>query len=311
MHRIGVIGLGAMGALMARQFMEDSRFHVAAAWDMNAERGHALREEFPALAIAADAQALVMRDDVDMVYIATPPASHVGYCHLALDHGKAILCEKPLSTDRAAAQELVQRVQAGTIPGAVNFLFGLSPMVAVMEDALRAGAVGEVRAVEVRMHFPKWPREWQRASDWLAQRSEGGFVREVFSHYAYLIDRLCGPLTVTARQIERDRSAAEVGVHALLRSGDAPVRFIGTAGGAAPELIEWTLYGSRRSYRILDWNTLQESDGGEWQTVPWADADPSPRPLDELAKMLSGQGHRLADFAAALRAQETIESLVG
>jgi|LauGreDrversion4_2_1035121.scaffolds.fasta_scaffold262591_2 predicted dehydrogenase len=311
MHRIGVIGLGAMGTHMVRQFVQDSRFRVAAVWDANAERGRQLREEFPDVVVTNDAQSLMARDDVDLVYIATPPSSHVSYCHLALDHGKRILCEKPLSTDRAAAHELVQRVQAGKISCAVNFLFGLSPMVRAIETALQSGAVGDVVSVEVRMHFPKWPREWQKAADWLNGRVEGGFVREVFSHYAFLIDRVCGPLSVESRHVDRGQAAAEAGISAVMKSGDRPVRFIGAAGGAAPELIEWTLYGTRRSYRIRDWFTLQSSDGGDWTDVAYAGVDETPRPLDELARMMQGERHLLADFAAGLRAQEIIESLVG
>jgi len=311
MYRIGVVGLGAMGTHMVRQFVQDSRFQVVVVWDANAERGRQVREEFSECEVARDAQSLMARDDVDLVYIATPPSSHVSYCHLALDHGKKILCEKPLSTDRAAARDLVARVQAGTISCAVNFLFGLSPMVGAIEAALQSGAVGDVVSVEVRMHFPKWPREWQKAADWLNGRMEGGFVREVFSHYAFLIDRICGPLTVVSRQVDRGQAAAEAGISAVMKSGDRPVRFIGTAGGSAPELIEWTLYGSRRSYRIRDWFTLQSSDGGDWVDVAYAGVDATPRSLDELARMLQGESHLLANFAAGLRAQEIIESLVG
>lgn len=310
MHRIGIIGLGAMGSLMARQFMQDDRFQVAAVWDVSAERCVRLQQEFPTIALAADAQALAARDDVDLVYVATPPASHVDYCHMVLDHGRQLLCEKPLSTDIVAARSLVQRVEAGAVRCAVNFLFGLSPMVAVIQNAVHSGAVGDVASVVVRMHFPKWPREWQEAAGWLNGRAQGGFVREVFSHYAYLIDRLCGPLHIASRHIDHGPSA-EAGVSAVLKSGTVSVHFTGAVGGAAPECIEWTLYGSRRSYRIRDWFTLQSSEGGDWQDVPYGNAVAAARPLDELSKMMHGEPHLLADFAAGLRAQEVIEALVG
>ncbi|PZS30305.1 MAG: hypothetical protein DLM58_13890 [Pseudonocardiales bacterium] len=47
------------------------------------------------------------------------------------------------------------------------------------------------------MGFPEWPRAFQADARWLADRAQGGFVREVLSHFIYLTDRLVGPVRLT------------------------------------------------------------------------------------------------------------------
>ena len=59
--------------------------------------------------------------------------------------------------------------------------------------AQKSGSLGGIVAADVRLHFARWPRDWQAGAAWLAERQEGGYVREVFSHFAYLIQRLLGP----------------------------------------------------------------------------------------------------------------------
>jgi predicted dehydrogenase len=63
---------------------------------------------------------MLSRDDIDLIYIGTPPDTHIQYCHLCLDKGKAIWCEKPLATDIIQAQQLVSRIGEMKVKAAVN-----------------------------------------------------------------------------------------------------------------------------------------------------------------------------------------------
>ena len=112
---------------------------------------------------------------------------------MAIDHGKAVLCEKPLAVDVEASRSLVAKVKSRGLSNSVNFGFVTGPAVATIKNAVDEGELAELVEIDMQFHFPKWPRAWQQAGNWLTGREEGGFVREVFSHFAYLTYRLFGP----------------------------------------------------------------------------------------------------------------------
>ena len=307
MYQVGIIGLGIMGRRMLADCQADPRFSVASVWDLHVEQVNQVLREYPQIQAADDAQTLIARADLDLIYIATPPTAHIKYAHLALNHAKAVLCEKPLSVDFAAAQQLVERATDLRVPNALNFMYGEMAAVRALNTAVRSGELGKINAVEAHMHFPAWPRAWQNTGVWLAGRKEGGFIREVYSHYIYLLELLCGPSKVIWRQAETTHQQTEVGMMAFLQAGETPVRYMGNIGGAAPEHIVWTIYGTFRSYRLWNWTTLQISEGVTWNNV---DLTPT-SPLDEIDLMLRGEPHLLADFALGLRVQHIIEAITG
>ena len=59
------------------------------------EHAESVAQEFGIEHVANDWKELVARDDVDLVSVVTPPATHMEIVLAALEHGKAVLCEKP------------------------------------------------------------------------------------------------------------------------------------------------------------------------------------------------------------------------
>jgi len=311
MHQVGVIGLGVMGNRMIDAMLADPRFTVACAWDLNSLRMEVLQKHHPEVALAEHAHDLASRDNLDLVYIATPPTTHIHYINLAFNHQKAVLCEKPLAVDVAATRALVANVNAHQWRNAVNFPFATSPAVTAIEKAIHTKEMGELLRIEIRFHFSQWPRAWQRAGAWLNQREEGGFVREVFSHFAYLTQRLIGPTALQSTHVtypeEHDR--AETYASARMQSSDLPVYFSGGVGGAGPDLIEWTLYGTEKSYRLLNWRILQAGKDEGWVEITPEEATMHDH-FTEVVNMIAGRSHKLADFAAALKVQELVEAVL-
>jgi predicted dehydrogenase len=252
----------------------------------------------------------VLATDLDAVYVATPPATHAAIVLPAFERGLAAFCEKPLAIDLAEGEQLAAAAEGRV--NAVNFALSDRASVLEAERAMGAGELGEVRSVEIRLMFPQWPRAFQADATWLARSAQGGFVREVFSHYAYLTDRMLGELTAEWTSVERpaDSGLAETAATAVFRSPDGvPVRVWSASGIAAPETYEWTIHGSRRSFRITDWGDLASSDGGPWQPVEVAGERGSEQTrLAAFAGAVRGEPARnLADFAAALRVQRVVE----
>src|SRR5690348_7043347 len=135
-HRIGIIGLGVMGERMLRNMGKHPAFAVAAAWDPAESAARKLKALQPSARFLPDAAALASDPEIDCVYIAAPPASHLAYANLAFDRGKAVFCEKPLTVDLDAGRSCVARVERERRPAAVNFPFASAPAVRAIEAGL-------------------------------------------------------------------------------------------------------------------------------------------------------------------------------
>ncbi|MFT7485941.1 MAG: putative dehydrogenase [Candidatus Paceibacteria bacterium] len=309
--RVGVIGLGLMGRRMLGSLTPHSQFQVAAGFDLDGAAMQACAEQF-GFEPACDAQALLARSDLDLIYVATPPASHVELARRVIESGRPLFLEKPLSVDLRGAQELVELVEASRLPAALNFPLATLPGLRRIERELADGTAGRPLRLEVTLHFSQWPRTWHVAGEWLAGDSEGGFLREVFSHFAYFTQRLLGPQRVLHANVTRAPGQGETRVLADLLAGDVPVSLVGGAGGAAPDFNGWTLFCETRSYRLQDWAELSFSDGAAWQPLE-GDSNESrgaETQLDELAALLRGEPSSLPDLRAGLDVMRVVEGLL-
>ena len=314
-HTVSVIGLGVMGQRMLGSMDESPHFQVVTAWDPDGEACRHTREQYPRIRIAGDADDAIA-SDAEVVYIASPPVWHAEYAIAAMAAGKAVYCEKPLGVDIGESRALVERARAAGVVNIVNFSLASAAAVREIERRLAAGAVGEIVGVDVRIHFSRWPREWQAgAAGWLSYRQQGGFTREVLSHWIYLTERLFGALELhraAARYPGGD--AAETHVVAELAAGTLPVTVAGSVGGVGPDLVEYTIWGTRQSCRIFDWNRLFSSDGDEWRAELTHIEDPRrlgyQLTLDNAAAAVAREESSMPDFAAALSVQILIETML-
>jgi predicted dehydrogenase len=316
-HRIGIIGLGIMGQRMLGTLQSHAGFTIATAWDAAPRAMARLHKAHPAIAPAASAAELAARADLDAIYIASPPASHPDYVNLAWDHGKAAFCEKPLAVSIAASQALVRRCDAERHRAAINFPLASAPSVQRMAEAIASGALGAVQSIEIEVAFAAWPRDWQKAGDWLSQREQGGFVREVVSHFIFAAQRLAGPLTVLeARPVyPADGRGAETAIEARLAAGDVPVTLRGSVETIeVPDHNSFTVVGSKGAFRLHEWYKLQFHDGTRWTEVNLGGAGIRQRAasaqLDALAAMIEGKPQTLPSLAEGLAVQTCVEALL-
>ncbi len=314
-HTIGVIGLGIMGRRMITNVVKHSRLAIAGAWDPDAQACADAAAETPGLAIMADADAVIAA--ADLVYVATPPLWHRDYADRAMAAEKPLFCEKPLGIDIENSRDLVAALDDSYTPNVVNFIQASSRAVTLTKERIDSGALGEIIGVDIIVHFTRWPRDWQADADWLRFRDQGGYTREVLSHFIFVTQRLLGPATlITSCPVyQDDPELCETHISAVLDCAGVPVSVLGSSGGAGPDQVEMTVWGSERSHRLHDWFFLQSSDGGEWlQEFPEVE-DPRVEgfglQLDNVAAWMDGQPNVLASAADALGVQELVEAMLG
>jgi predicted dehydrogenase len=289
---VGILGTGVMGRRMLAALQQHSTlFRVAALYDPNDESLRA------ALALAPGARAAAGPDDlagdpaVRLVYVATPPALHHAGVSAALAAGRACLCEKPLSSDLADALALHRAVTSAGQPFAVNFPFASSTSARRLVSIVRSGELGVLQASTIRLRFSHWPRAWQvSASPWLSGAAEGGFTREVLSHFVFLSQRCFGPASVADVRLQHAGIAVQI---------DAAV-----AGEIADD-NRFEIIGSRGRVVLSGWSRIDH--GGETGEA----ADGIGNMLLALPGLLAGRtDHGLATVAEALAVVQCVEALL-
>lgn len=316
---VAFIGLGVMGQRMLGNMQSFGGFAINSGWDPSSDACSAAQKMIPDFVISDNPIDLINRADVDLVYIACPPAHHKEYAMAAIEAGKAIYCEKPLGIDLGESQGLVDAIEAAGNIHCVNFSLASACAVEKIEQDLTDGVIGDVRGVDIHLHFNKWPRDWQVPAAWLSERAEGGFVRETFSHYAYLTQRLFGEVNVknAHTRYPNDDLSAEVQSMAALDCSGIPVSFIGGIGGvdnSGADKIEYTIWGSKAVYQLYDWNRLRISTGDGWEEQLKDIADPREegymRALSNVSSLMNGEPHGMPTFRDALGVQTVVEDIL-
>ncbi|MFT5707454.1 MAG: putative dehydrogenase, partial [Oceanospirillaceae bacterium] len=121
--QLAIIGLGTIGQRILLAAQRHPDVEVVAVFDATPISLESLsldEAQCSKISVESSAQALMKRSDVDIVYIGTPPNSHMHYCHMALDNNKAIWCEKPLAVNVAESKAFIERLRQTPIKAAVN-----------------------------------------------------------------------------------------------------------------------------------------------------------------------------------------------
>ena len=148
----GVIGVGVFGENHCLAYSRLPGVKLAAVCDVNGARARAMAEKYGARAWYTDYQELLRDPAVQAVSIATPDFAHRAIALAAARAGKHILCEKPLATTAADAQEIVDAARAAGVKLMVDFHNRVNPPFVAARQSIEVGAIGRAR---VRLRAPQ------------------------------------------------------------------------------------------------------------------------------------------------------------
>ena len=146
-YRVGVVGCGFFGTALAREFASHPRFEVVTLCDRDPERAKAAAAEFGATA-GDDHVAVAADDSIDLIVVATPNHAHTEPALAALERGKAVFVEKPLAVELSDARAMIASAAAAGSTLMVGHIMRMMPGVRRLADTVRAGALGDVTAIE-------------------------------------------------------------------------------------------------------------------------------------------------------------------
>ncbi|MBE1486679.1 Gfo/Idh/MocA family protein [Plantactinospora soyae] len=148
MTRWGILATGYIAAT----FVEDLRLlpdaEVVAVGSRTLETARAFADRHGVPRAYGSWQEFAADDDIDVVYVATPHAAHFDASMACLSAGKAVLCEKPITLDRAHAQTLIDTARANNLFLMEAMWMRCNPVVLRILELIADGAIGEVTGVQ-------------------------------------------------------------------------------------------------------------------------------------------------------------------
>jgi predicted dehydrogenase len=182
-----------------------------------------------------------------------------------------------------------------------------------LERILEDGFIGNLRSVELNAYFQGWPRLWQQ-NNWISSREQGGFVREVFSHYIQMTQMLFGSIDDIKSQIEypEDNIKCETGIIATARlQNGVPVLFNSFSHIGMEEHISYSIYGTEGTLTLSNWRELWISKRGEGKTrVKVKEEDGLVNLIEEVIKAVDNKQSKIITFKEGYEVQKVLESLL-
>ncbi|WP_243075327.1 Gfo/Idh/MocA family protein [Microbacterium sp. SS28] len=152
--RIGILGAGGIAE---RAMVEPSRevegVRVDAIGARDPERARAFAERLD-LPKHGDYDAILSDPDIDLVYLALPPITHAEWGVRALQAGKHVLCEKPLSANGTTAAAIAAAAAEADRRAFVGFHYRLHGFTQRLLEVISSGALGEIERVDVDFSIP-------------------------------------------------------------------------------------------------------------------------------------------------------------
>lgn len=192
--RLGLVGCGAFARFSLAEYRQLPGVIIGGVADIDA--AHAARTAAEFNVTVADVDEMLTSPEIDLVYIATPPAAHHLQARAALRAGRHVLVEKPLATTVAHARELAALADARGLVCVANLLQRYNPLATVVGDVIREEICGRLvhgllinDASDTGLARRHW--FWDRATS-------GGIFLEHGCHFFDLVASWLGPGEVVA-----------------------------------------------------------------------------------------------------------------
>jgi myo-inositol 2-dehydrogenase / D-chiro-inositol 1-dehydrogenase len=163
--RIAVLGVGIMGAdHVERLSSRISGARVSVVNDFLTDKAEAVAAGIPGCRAISDPLDAIADPDVDAVVLATPGPTHDKQLFACLDHGKPVLCEKPLTTDVESSLEVVKReAELGKRLIQVGFMRRFDDEYMALKSMLDEGALGRPLVLHCAHRNPAVPHGFDSA----------------------------------------------------------------------------------------------------------------------------------------------------
>ncbi len=215
--KTAVIGAGFMGRVHSEAIRRVVNVDLVAVAAATPEEAASFGESIGVERTTGDYRTLLADPDIDSVHVCTPNALHYPVSKAAMEAGKAVLCEKPLTLSVAEARELVQIAEAKNVANCVNHNLRYYPAVQQMRRMIEAGELGDVLIVQgtYSQDWLLYDTDW----NWRIDSKANGALRamgDIGSHWMDTIEHVTGlkitELCADLQTIHKTRKRPKVAV---------------------------------------------------------------------------------------------------
>jgi len=180
--RWGVIGCGAVVERKSGpSIAQAGRSRIVAVMRRDAEKARPFAQAHAVTLVTAEARAVIQHPEVNIVYVATPPSSHLEYVLAAAAAHKHVLVEKPMGLSTGEARRMIAACEEAGVHLFVAYYRRFWPHVQKMRELLGAGRVGRPVLACLSLAAPRRPVQQDNWRDNVAV-SGGGYFVDVGSH---------------------------------------------------------------------------------------------------------------------------------
>lgn len=292
--KVGLVGAGGIAQSYLRVFQEITGARITAVADVRPRAANALAEALRGTAYPSH-RALLEDSDVDAVLVCTPPSTHPEIVLQSIEHGRHVLCEKPLAIDVASARAMVSAAEAAGV------VFTMAAKFRFVKDVIRArqivasGILGELIVVEnLFASRVDMTRRWN--SD--PAISGGGVLIDNGTHSVDVVRYFLGPvvevMAVEAKRIQK--LEVEDTATMLLRTADGVLGTVDLSWSVEKATDAYlTLYGSQGTISV-GWQGARYRQISSPDWVEFGDG------YDKVSCMVS----QVENFCAAIRGDEPL-----
>jgi len=188
------------------------------------------------------AEALIADEEVDAVYIATPPGSHRDYAVQVARAGKPAYVEKPMARNHRECQEMIAAFREAKLPLFVAYYRRAQPRFVQAKELIDSGVLGKITGIDYVYETPPLDAD-ESELPWrvVAEHSGGGLFFDLGSHALDMLDFLIGPLHdvqgIAANRLKSYQAEDGVALH------------FRTEGGALGTAV-WNFAAATRNERL-------------------------------------------------------------
>ena len=260
---VGLLGYApSVGRIHGLGITETPGLRLAAVCDLNPERVAAARQDFPDIAVRADAEALGSDAAVDLVIVATPPNTHAALCLDLMAAGKHVVCEKPLALNRRETDALQSAAEKQQVHLSCHQNRRWDPDYLAIRESLARGLIGDLFYMETFVggyHHP--------CGYWHSHAAvSGGTTYDWGAHYLdWIVSLISAPVEAVIgtrhKRVWRDVTNADQERIQIRFAGGVEAEFMHSDIAAARK-PQWYLLGTRGAIT------------GRWRDVATHTVDP-------------------------------------
>lgn len=227
--RTAILGTGFMGRVHLEAVQRVESVEAAAIFGRNDDATARLAAAFSVPKAASDYRELLRDPAIDAVDICTPNAQHFSMAKEALQAGKHVLCEKPLTTTVAEAEELVALASSSKLRNCVCHNLRYYPQVQQMRAFREAGELGEILVVQgtYSQDWLLYDTDW----NWRVDAKAAGASRamaDIGSHFFDMaehvtglrVSSLCADLQTFHKTRKQPKGSIETFANKMMRPED-------------------------------------------------------------------------------------------